>query len=72
MDSFTDEPLPIPERLVRDNEARGRDPFFIREREYGMDRYARFGPTDKDKRATTVATDSSSLLFCFFDELGYC
>lgn len=29
--------------------ARGGDPFFIREREYGMDRYARFGPTDREK-----------------------
>lgn len=58
MDSFTDEPLPIPERLVRSIEITGRDPFFIREREYGMDRDSRFGPTDKDKRATTVATDS--------------
>lgn len=37
-----------------------------------MDRYTRFGPTDRDKRATTVATDSSSPLFCSFDELGYC
>ena len=65
---------PIPERLVRSIEITGRDPFFIfrREREYGMDRYARFGPTDRDKRATTVATDSSSPLFCSFGELGYC
>lgn len=51
---------------------RGGYPFFLREREYGMDRYARFGPTDRDKRATTVATDSSSPLFCSFVELGYC
>ena len=29
--------------------ARGGDPFFIREREYGMDRYARFGPTEIEK-----------------------
>jgi hypothetical protein len=29
--------------------ARGGDPFFIREREYGMDRYFRFGPTEIEK-----------------------
>jgi len=45
MDSFTDEQLlPIPERLVRSRETtRPGEPFFLIEREYGMDRYARFG-----------------------------
>ncbi|KAL1330939.1 hypothetical protein AAHE18_12G145800 [Arachis hypogaea] len=32
----------------------------------------RKGPTDRDNRVTTVATDSSSTLFCSLDELGYC
>lgn len=61
--------------IDRENEARARDPFFIREREYGMDQYARFGPPPLSSSASSMnlaIAESSLQEYCerLFDKLA--